>query len=260
MQMERLTLITMSGNTIIDSTIAESAIIYSDVRLERSAIGEKTIIYRGAWIRDSVLKNSCFASDESKLDNCRLENYSRAGRFNHLYHVDLGRHTYTGQNTVIMNCMIGSFTSISWNVTIGAGEHNYKFLSTHTFLYNPYDELYDGEPAYNRFSEPIQIGNDVWIGAGACVLRGVNVGHGAVIGANAVVTKDVPPYAIVVGNPGRILKYRFAPESIKKLLKAEWWNLSDEEIRDRFYLFKQGAQSDEHIDEYLNQLLGDHHS
>ena len=78
---------------------------------------------------------------------------------------------------------------------------------------------------------PILIGDDCWIGSGAIVMPGLTIGARSVIGAGAVVTKDVPPYAVVVGNPARILKYRFSPEIIQGLLETRWWDLKAEIIR-----------------------------
>ena len=75
------------------------------------------------------------------------------------------------------------------------------------------------------------IGNDVWIGDQCFIKAGVKVGDGAVIGAHAVVTHDVPPYAIVAGNPAKILRYRFSEEEISALLQTKWWEWSDEEIK-----------------------------
>lgn len=80
---------------------------------------------------------------------------------------------------------------------------------------------------------PITIGNDVWIGREAWIMDGVTIGDGAVIGARAMVAKDVPPYAVVVGNPGRIAHYRFSPEQIEKLLKIKWWDWEVATIRER---------------------------
>lgn len=76
-----------------------------------------------------------------------------------------------------------------------------------------------------------RIGNDVWIGCNVVVLAGVSVGDGAVIGAGAVVTKDVPPYAVAVGNPAKVIKYRFRTEIIAGLLETRWWDLPVEEIK-----------------------------
>lgn len=74
------------------------------------------------------------------------------------------------------------------------------------------------------------IGNDVWIGRGATIMPGVKIGNGAVIGSMAVVAKDVPDYAIVAGNPARIIRYRFDQETIDFLNDLEWWDFSDEQI------------------------------
>ncbi len=90
---------------------------------------------------------------------------------------------------------------------------------------------------FNEFAKdvyakgPTIIGNDVLIMYNAMVLSGVTIGDGAIVGAGAVVTKDVPPYAIVAGNPARVIKYRFSEEQIKALLQIRWWNWTDKEIR-----------------------------
>ena len=77
----------------------------------------------------------------------------------------------------------------------------------------------------------------MWIGSGSCILENVIIGDGAVIGANSVVTKDVPPYAICVGNPAKVIKYRFDDIMIKQLLDQKWWNWDDEKIRTNEHLF-----------------------
>ena len=84
---------------------------------------------------------------------------------------------------------------------------------------------YDGE-----LSGPTEIGNDVWLGSGATILAGVRIGHGAVIGARAVVAKDIPPYAIAVGNPAQVLRLRFREDTIQRLLDLAWWNWELERI------------------------------
>lgn len=76
-----------------------------------------------------------------------------------------------------------------------------------------------------------KIGNDVWIGRDVTILPSVNIGDGAVIGTGAVVNRDIPPYAIAVGVPAKVIKYRFTPDEIEKLLKIKWWNWTDEQIK-----------------------------
>jgi serine acetyltransferase len=78
----------------------------------------------------------------------------------------------------------------------------------------------------------IIIENDVWIGAKATIMSGVRIGNGAIVAAGSVVSKDVPPYAIVAGNPAKVVKYRFSDEQIKKLLSIAWWNWDEQKIKD----------------------------
>src|SRR5690606_8612355 len=120
---------------------------------------------------------------------------------------------------------IGNFCSISWGVTIGPANHDYSKLTTHDFLYNDFYGIkpIDSSAAYDRFSKKTIVGNDVWIGTNSTILNGLNLGDGVVIGANTIVTKDIPPYSIVVGNPGRIVKMRFDKNIIDELLDLKWW-------------------------------------
>lgn len=89
-----------------------------------------------------------------------------------------------------------------------------------------------------KVQKKVIIGNDVWIGSHALILGGVKIGDGAVIGAGAVVTKDVPPYAVVGGVPARIIKYRFSQEIIDKLLEIKWWNLPENILKENIKLFQ----------------------
>lgn len=128
----------------------------------------------------------------------------------------IGKYSYVGQYTTITSSNIGSYTSIASFVKIGHGEHPLDSFSTCSVFYdNTYKKLTEKECI---------IGNDVWIGTDAIILRGVRIGDGAVIGANSVVTGDVPPYAIVVGSPARLLRYRFEEHVRHMLIKSKWWN------------------------------------
>jgi acetyltransferase-like isoleucine patch superfamily enzyme len=123
---------------------------------------------------------------------------------------------------------IGRYCSISRRCTIMNRNHPISFKSMHGFFFNR-GLKYVKEDKVEFI--PLEIGNDVWIGANSTILPRVrSIGTGAVIGAGTVVTKDVPPYAIVVGNPGKIIKYRFAPRTIEKLLASKWWEKSIQEL------------------------------
>lgn len=119
---------------------------------------------------------------------------------------------------------IGRFCSLAKGITIfGGGEHITSRATTYPFVVlfaeNRPERLIDG-----RTKGPTVIGNDVWIGLGATVMSGVKIGNGAVIGAKAVVAKDVPDYAIAVGNPANVIRYRFGSKTIERLLALSWWN------------------------------------
>ncbi len=125
---------------------------------------------------------------------------------------------------------IGNFCSIASDISILlGGEHRTDWVTTYAFnvTWAGVAGHIEGHP---KTKGDVIIGNDVWIGKGAMILSGVTIGDGAVIGAKAVVTKDVPPYAIVAGNPARIIRYRFDDETIRKLLAIAWWNWPDEKI------------------------------
>lgn len=124
---------------------------------------------------------------------------------------------------------IGSFCSIARGVQVFVGgEHRTDWITTFPFNYiwRNYRHI-SGHPASKG---DVIIGNDVWIGTEAIILSGVHIGDGAVVGARSVVTCNVPPYAIVAGNPARIVKMRFEKRTVDRLLKIRWWDWDDERI------------------------------
>jgi len=148
----------------------------------------------------------------------------------------IGDHTYGNLRVVSFgegtSLTIGKYCSISRNVVIFlGGEHRTDWISTYPFPWI-WEEA-KGIPGHPGTKGDVVIGNDVWIGYGATLLSGVTVGDGAVIGACSLVTKDVPPYARVAGNPAHILGYRFDENLIKKLLEIKWWNWPDPVIKER---------------------------
>ena len=137
----------------------------------------------------------------------------------------IGEHSYCFAADVMRGTKIGKYCSIATGVIIHPAEHDVYSVSTSP---NVPGHVY-GEG--HGWSDGAIIGNDVWIGRNAIILQSCKtIGDGAIIAAGAVVTRDVPPYAIVGGVPAKIIKYRFGPTIIKKLLAIQWWNMPDVEL------------------------------
>lgn len=125
-------------------------------------------------------------------------------------------------------------------MSIGGGNHNTDNVSTYTdYWYKRTFGVEIKDEARNERADPVIIGNDVWIGAGANILNGIEIGDGAVIAAGAVVNKSVPPYCIVGGVPAKTLKYRFDAEIIDMLETIKWWDWSEERIRDNIHFLRR---------------------
>ena len=149
---------------------------------------------------------------------------------------------------------IGKFCSMADEVRIFAGgEHHHNWGSTYPFAayFSEFRELDD----YHATKGDVSIGNDVWIGYGATILSGVTIGDGAVVGTHAIVTKDVPPYAIVAGNPARIVKYRFEQDVIDKFMEMKWWDWDYEHIYEAIPLLQSG-EIDKLFAYYEQEVLG----
>jgi virginiamycin A acetyltransferase len=146
---------------------------------------------------------------------------------------EIGDYTYISSGSRIDMTKIGKFCSIGPNFFCGWGIHPTNGISTSPMFYST--KLQNGTSLSNSDKieerKPITIGNDVFIGMNVSVLDGVTIGDGAIIGAGAVVSKDIPPYAIAVGIPIVIKKYRFSENQINRLLNIKWWNFKDDELK-----------------------------
>jgi len=199
------------------------------------------------WIKWLILKIKLYEKYPdlkfgymSEINNCQFSKDNIIYSHSILANVSIGNFTYIGGNCQINNSKIGHFCSIASDCRIGIGIHPTNLVSMHPALYSNQNKSWNLS-IDNNFSfeehKQINIGNDVWIGIKAIIVDGISIGDGAVIAAGAVVTKDVPPFAIVGGVPAKIIKYRFTQNFINMLQKIEWWNWELDKIKEFSYLF-----------------------
>ena len=147
------------------------------------------------------------------------------------YGVEIGLYTHGGCFRPFSfgnSTKIGRYTSVAATAFAATVNHPMHYKSLHGFFFNPELGIVDKEWSFS----PLTIGNDVWLGHNSIIMPGVDsVGDGAVVAAGAVVNKNVPPYAVVVGNPARLVRYRFDPATIEHLVKEKWWEKDIQEIK-----------------------------
>ena len=146
----------------------------------------------------------------------------------------LGRRVRITGPGFIDPCEIGPYSVLA-RVTIRCVDHSTRYLNMQEVAQR---RVIGGRTVVEPMRGPIRIGAGCWLGDNVTILEGVEIGDGAVVGAGAVVTKSVPAYAIAVGNPARVVRYRY-PEEIVELIKpVDWWNWSDEKLRANVDLFE----------------------
>lgn len=205
-------------------------------RLERvNEIDRDVRIGPDCWISGSVLQGRVTVGDGCKLFKSHVEGEVAISRFTSLW----GPGIFVAGR--VHGVSIGSFCSVARYVSIQEDNHNLQRTTTYFVERNLLGEAEAADSTSSRGR--ISIGNDVWIGAAAQVLSGVAVGDGAVIAAGAIVTADVPPYAIVAGNPARIVRYRFEESTISRLLADAWWDWPLDRLREeKRYLLQTHAR------------------
>lgn len=205
----------------------ENAVIINSVLSDNITVGQD------CFVRDSKIGNECLIERRNVIDASTMGDYS-----------------YTGYNTVIKHTTIGKFTSISWNVSIGGANHDFRHITNHPFpILKRFGICSENEP-YSSFNDALNIGNDVWIGSNVCVLRDITIGDGAVIGAGAVVTHNVGAYEIWAGVPAKKIGMRFSEKMTEKLLDLKWWDMPIETIKENIDLFKDNV-TEEIVDKML---------
>jgi acetyltransferase-like isoleucine patch superfamily enzyme len=196
-----------------------------------------TIKIRMYWLSRKSIK---FIGHSIICNQTKFEGHNSIGVQNKLLHVLLGLGTYTGEYVRLNSVKVGRFCSIASGVKNVTGNHpTSKFVSTHPAFFSrgkaagytfsteqKFEELKRLENGYL-----VEIGNDVWIGEDVLILDGIKIGDGAIVGSRSLVTKDIPPYAICVGSPAKVIRYRFSTNEIKNLIEIKWWNWSFDKIK-----------------------------
>lgn len=193
----------------------------------------------GRWI-ERVRTPGFVASYTSFAHGCSFQGWNVLHGDATVLNCTFGRFTYVSGG-VVSNSDIGAFTSIGPDVRVGGmGRHPTTMLTTHPAFYSTLKQAGRTFVSENHFDEHIRtkIGNDVWVGAKAIVLDGVQVGDGVIIAAGAVVTRDVPPYAIVGGVPARIMRHRFDEVRVARLLELRWWEWPLEQLSRQCTVFR----------------------
>jgi len=201
------------------STVSHPEFLHPEAQVLNSTLAGKVVVEAGAIIRDSH-----FMVSEARI----------------------GRHTRVWGPNVHVHCLlhpveIGSYCSIARNVSIQEYNHRIDRISSFFVSCNLFGESMV-EDVESR--GPVIIGNDVWLAANVTVASGVRIGDGAVIGANSVVLSDIPPYAVAAGSPAKVLRYRFPPEVVSRLLELQWWNWDEARIQRNRALFSSPLSSE----------------
>ena len=218
------------GSSVKGSNIGGKSHIGDHSKIIDSHLKGDIKIDKNAYVNGTTIRGHFIAGQNCRLNRCITNGNVNMGRFSSLWGPNLDLTIGKG------NIFIGSFCSIARNVSIQSYNHNFKKITSYYIGQNLFKERWDNETVYKN--KPIQIKNDVWIGAHCVILGGITIGNGAVVAANSVISKDVPPYSIVGGTPAKIISYRFDEYTIELLEKSKWWDWPIEKIKSNKGMFE----------------------
>ncbi|PSR52062.1 acetyltransferase [Adhaeribacter arboris] len=193
--------------------------------------------FNAKWINGKVHVTSI-------VQQCDLGENVRVSKHSYCYNTKVGAYSYFSGYNLIVNSNIGKFCSVGLYVSICPGKHpTSTFVSTSPVFYSLNKPTFSSYQAFKEAGS-VEIGHDVWIGSNAVILDDIKIGHGAIIAAGSIVSRDVEPYTIVGGVPAKFIKKRFSDEVITKLLNSKWWDKSDDWLKENY-------ESMQNIDKFL---------
>lgn len=204
--------------------------------IENAELSKEPKLGKDTSLKDVQLGYACEIGSRTCIANSSLDDFS-----------------YISNDADVINTTIGKFCSIAAHTRINPGNHPLERVAMHHFTYRAsrYGFGEDEEDFFKwRASKPVHIGHDVWLGHGVIILAGITIGNGAAIGAGTIVTKDVEPYSIVVGNPGKTLRKRFSDRVIEGLESLQWWDWPPKVLAHRLDDFRR-LSAEAFIEKYL---------
>ena len=206
---------------------------------------------------DKMLSTTPLIDPTATVTQSTLGTYTEVGPHSKLLEVEMGDYSYVVNDSDIAYTTIGKFTSIAAMTRINPGNHPMDRASQAHFSYRA-STYFEGERDEDGFfawrrAQRVVIGHDVWVGHGAIVLAGRKIGTGAVIGAGAVVTKDIPTYAIAVGNPARVVRQRFPADIAARMQALAWWDWPHNQLRAALADFR-ALTAEQFLDKHETQV------
>jgi acetyltransferase-like isoleucine patch superfamily enzyme len=220
----------------------------------KTQFGERVSFFGGSEVENSLIGSDVIVGNDAIVIDSEIGDFISINRRNYILKSCIGSFSYTGIGTSIRSAQVGKFCSLAWDIFIGGGNHDFDKITTSPLwrfhkLSGEHEKVKgELEKRYKIFGET-SIGNDVWIGSNCIILRNVHIGDGAIIGAGAIVTKDVPPYSIVIGAPAKQLKKRFPEHIIDSLLEIKWWDWPVDIIKANIDLIYKTKVDEEVIEE-----------
>jgi virginiamycin A acetyltransferase len=199
-------------------------------------------ITQWAWRNYMRLKNpTCTINADTLARQVTLEDHVTLEKGSYIGAKKIGRYSFIGLNSYVDKSTesIGRFCSIAMSAKISMKNHPMDWISSHPFTYHKsYGFVHDNFTIPGLTDKKTKIGHDVWIGTNVTILAGVTIGNGAILGANSLVTKDVEPYSIVSGSPAQHIRFRFDPDTVRRINDSAWWNWEDEQLKKNLNLFR----------------------